>query len=64
VEERGRRLVLPQPRAHADTIDPFAFSRFLADTAGERDFDVMLEAKAKDLALRERLQLSRARTAA
>jgi UV DNA damage endonuclease len=67
VEERGRRLVLPQPRAHADTIDPFAFAQFLADTAAGRDFDVMLEANAKDLALlalRERIQLSRARTAA
>lgn len=45
-----RRLVLPQLRAHADTIDPIAFERFLADAAGLR-FDVMLEAKAKDLAL-------------
>ena len=52
---RGRRverqLVLPQLRAHADLVDPIGFERFLRDVAGERDFDVMLEAKAKDLAL-------------
>jgi UV DNA damage endonuclease len=59
VEERKRRvgrrvertLVLPPLRAHADTIDPIAFRRFLVDTAAGRNFDVMLEAKAKDLAL-------------
>jgi UV DNA damage endonuclease len=59
VEERKRRvgrrvertLVLPPLRAHADTIDPIAFRRFLVDTASGRNFDVMLEAKAKDLAL-------------
>ena len=45
-----RRLVLPQLRAHADLIDPIGFERFLRD-APARDFDVMLEAKAKDLAL-------------
>jgi UV DNA damage endonuclease len=52
---RGRRveerIVLPQLRAHADLVDPIGFERFLLDVAGERDFDVMLEAKAKDLAL-------------
>jgi len=52
---RGRRverhIVLPQLRAHADLIDPIGFERFMLDVAGERDFDVMLEAKAKDLAL-------------
>ena len=59
VEERrrkvGRRversIVLPPLRAHADLIDPIGFARFLHDAAGVRDFDVMLEAKAKDLAL-------------
>jgi UV DNA damage endonuclease len=60
---RGRRverkLVLPQLRAHADLVDPIGFAHFLRDVAGERDFDVMLEAKAKDLALlRLREQLS------
>lgn len=42
---------LPQLRAHADLVDPIGFERFLREVAGERDFDVMLEAKAKDLAL-------------
>jgi UV DNA damage endonuclease len=59
VEERrrkvGRRversLVLPQLRAHADLIDPIAFERFLCETAHGLDLDVMLEAKAKDVAL-------------
>ena len=52
---RGRRvehrIVLPQLRAHADLVDPIGFERFILDVAGDRDFDVMLEAKAKDLAL-------------
>jgi UV DNA damage endonuclease len=46
-----RQIVLPQLRAHADLVDPIGFERFMLDVAGERDFDVMLEAKAKDLAL-------------
>lgn len=52
---RGRRvertLVLPQLRAHADLVDPIAFEHFLCDTASGVEVDVMLEAKAKDLAL-------------
>jgi UV DNA damage endonuclease len=59
MEERktrvGRRVqrswVLPQLRSHADTIDPIAFEHFVRETATGLDFDVMLEAKAKDLAL-------------
>ena len=59
VEERkrkvGRRversLVLPQLRAHADLIDPIGFEEFLRRTVGDLELDVMLEAKAKDLAL-------------
>jgi UV DNA damage endonuclease len=59
----GRRVertpVLPQLRAHADLIDPIGFEHFLTDTAAGLDFDVMLEAKAKDLAvLRLREQLA------
>jgi UV DNA damage endonuclease len=55
-----RRLVLPQLRAHADLVDPIGFENFLRYAAGRRDFDVMLEAKAKDLALlRLRDQLER-----
>jgi UV DNA damage endonuclease len=42
---------VPDLRAHADLIDPIAFRQFLRDTAAGLDFDVMLEAKAKDLAL-------------
>ncbi|HZC29263.1 MAG TPA: UV DNA damage repair endonuclease UvsE [Gaiellaceae bacterium] len=52
---RGRRVertpVLPALRAHADLIDPIGFEDFLRYAATGRDFDVMLEAKAKDLAL-------------
>ena len=59
VEERkkkvGRRversLVLPQLRAHADLIDPIAFEDFVTRIAVDQDVDVLLEAKAKDLAL-------------
>ena len=59
VEERARRvgrrversLVVPPLRAHADLIDPIAFGWFLDEVAAGIDVDVMLEAKAKDLAL-------------
>jgi UV DNA damage endonuclease len=59
----GRRVertpVLPDVRLHADLIDPIAFQQFLRYTAAGLDFDVMLEAKAKDLAvLRLRQQLT------
>ena len=52
----GRRIertpVPTDPRRHADLIDPLSFESFLRYTAdGARDFDVMLEAKGKDLAL-------------
>jgi UV DNA damage endonuclease len=68
LEERKRKVgrktvtewVLPQLRAHADMIDPIAFGQFLRDTAAGLHFDVMLEAKGKDLALlRLREQLER-----
>jgi UV DNA damage endonuclease len=69
MEERRRRVgrrverswVLPQPRAHADVIDPIAFEQFLRETAAGLDFDVMLEAKAKDLALLRLREQLRAR---
>jgi UV DNA damage endonuclease len=54
-----RTLMLPDMRLHADLIDPVAFEGFLRHTANGLDFDVMLEAKGKDLALlrlREQLQ--------
>jgi UV DNA damage endonuclease len=38
-------------RAHADYLDPIAFDLFLRGPAAGLEFDVMLEAKAKDLAL-------------
>ena len=50
VETNGKRIVLPQLRAHADLIDPIGFEHFL-EVADGLEFDVMLEAKAKDLAL-------------
>jgi UV DNA damage endonuclease len=53
--KRGRRVervpALPPRSAHADLVDPFAFERFLRDTVRDTRVDVMLEAKAKDLAL-------------
>ena len=51
VEERRRKVVLPPLRAHADLVDPIAFEAFLEHTVDGADVDVMLEAKAKDLAL-------------
>jgi UV DNA damage endonuclease len=42
---------LPPRSAHADLIDPFAFDRFLREVVRNARVDVMLEAKAKDLAL-------------
>jgi UV DNA damage endonuclease len=59
VEERRRRvgrrversLALPELRVHADLIDPIAFEHFIGGTGRGMAFDVMIEAKAKDLAL-------------
>jgi UV DNA damage endonuclease len=52
VEQRGRGApALPPLRAHADLVDPIAFEHFLTSTVAGRDVDVMLECKAKDLAL-------------
>ena len=47
------RIVIPPLRAHADLVDPIAFEAFLKAVGPGREFDVMLEAKAKDLALIE-----------
>jgi UV DNA damage endonuclease len=61
----GRRVertpALPDIRLHADLIDPIAFEQFLRYTAAGLDFDVMLEAKAKDLALLRLREQLRAR---
>ena len=55
-----RRVRAPRLSRHADLIDPFAFAAFLRAARGERDFDVMLECRARDIALlRLREQLSR-----
>ena len=46
-------------RNHSDYINPFEFVDFLRQAKGLRDFDVMLEAKAKDLAtLRLRMDVA------
>jgi UV DNA damage endonuclease len=59
--EQGPGYRLPRLTQHADLIDPFGFVDLL-DRASHlnRDFDVMLECKAKDVALvRLREQLTR-----
>lgn len=50
--KRGESVKMEAPllRQHADYIDPWTFADFL-DSLGDPRFDVMLEAKAKDLAL-------------
>ena len=53
---------MPLINQHSDFIEPFSFIDLLreAHSAEARDFDIMLEAKAKDLALlRLRQQLIR-----
>jgi UV DNA damage endonuclease len=52
-EAGAKRRVLRQPRLcqHADLVDPFSFVDMLRQAPSGRDFDVMLECKAKDLAL-------------
>ncbi|MCS6845152.1 MAG: UV DNA damage repair endonuclease UvsE [Caldilineales bacterium] len=50
----GRKEAVLQPpdwTNHSDYVNPFEFIAFLREAAGLRPFDVMLEAKAKDLAL-------------
>ena len=48
--KRVKELQPPLTTQHADYINPFEFAYFMRETAG-LPFDVMLEAKAKDLAL-------------
>ncbi len=40
----------PDLRLHSDYVNPFEFLYFLKTVDAQRDFDVMIEAKAKDLA--------------
>ncbi|RIY03775.1 UV DNA damage repair endonuclease UvsE [Aureimonas flava] len=47
---KGSRLVPPVTTGHADFVNPFEFAQFLSSVEGVA-FDVMLEAKAKDVAL-------------
>jgi UV DNA damage endonuclease len=57
-----RHIQMPLPQQHSDFIDPFAFIDLLrsARAANLRPFDIMVEAKAKDLAvLRLREQVAR-----
>lgn len=51
LEQRTEELHEPRLSQHADLIDPFAFIDLLRSIEGIRDLDVMLECKAKDLAL-------------
>jgi UV DNA damage endonuclease len=46
-----RTPALPQLRAHADLVDPIGFEHFLRATSDLGPYDVMVEAKAKDLAV-------------
>jgi len=49
---RSTRWVLAPPAGqHADYVNPFEFSALIATTRGLPVFDIMLEAKAADLAL-------------
>ena len=49
--KRVEELQQPIWTRHSDFIHPFEFIDFLRAAAGLRPFDVMLECKAKDLAL-------------
>jgi UV DNA damage endonuclease len=46
-----RRVLAPRHGQHSDFICPFGFADFLAAARGQPPFDIMLEAKAADLAL-------------
>jgi UV DNA damage endonuclease len=54
--EPNGRIKTPTWTEHGDYVDPFAFIAFLRLASGLPDYDIMLEAKARDLAL---LQLRR-----
>jgi UV DNA damage endonuclease len=62
VRQGQMQLLLPLPNQHSDFLHPFEFIDFLrgVQAAGLRPFDIMLEAKAKELALlRLRQQVAR-----
>lgn len=45
------RLKMPTWTEHSDLVNPFAFAEFLRRAEGLRPFDVMVEARARDLAV-------------
>ena len=49
-KKKSKHFVAPVFTGHADFCNPFEFATFMRVAEG-LDFDVMLEAKAKDLAL-------------
>jgi UV DNA damage endonuclease len=48
---QARRVLAPALGQHADYINPFEFAALVGAARGLQPFDVMLEAKAADLAL-------------
>jgi UV DNA damage endonuclease len=48
---QARQVLAPQVGQHADFINPFEFAALLAAARGLPPFDIMLEAKAADLAV-------------
>ena len=50
---RGSGVAVLPPKAgqHADFLNPFEFAHFIEEASGNQPFDIMLEAKAGDLAL-------------
>jgi len=46
-----QRVLAPQLGQHADFVNPFEFAQFVRAASGQSSFDIMLEAKAADLAL-------------
>jgi UV DNA damage endonuclease len=52
-DREARTIRAPRPVQHADFVDPFQFIRFMREARSHNlpQFDVMLEAKAKDLAV-------------
>ncbi|MHB1317440.1 MAG: UV DNA damage repair endonuclease UvsE [Anaerolineae bacterium] len=49
--EGSRRIKLPTWTEHADFVVPFEFIDWMGNAEGLRPFDIMLEAKARDVAL-------------
>jgi UV DNA damage endonuclease len=45
------RLKTPTWREHSDYVNPFEFSQFIRETRNLGQFDIMLEVKARDMAL-------------